>query len=194
MLAPDSLPRPEIIIFDVDGTLVDVTLSYRETAPIAAARYLGLLGIVPPPLTGDLYDTFKLMGGFNDDWDLTAGLLEALLAGLPPALSLGEPHILELDALIAGLRAACLPLAGLTPPLPEWETLVAASAGCRRRAAGAAPYDPRPQRPPGLAHRRRSDNRPCPARFRRNLPGRSALCRRLRLPSPLPRRGRPDRT
>ena len=125
MPASGFLPRPEIIIFDVDGTLVDVSLSYRETAPIAAARYLGLLDITPPTLTGDLYDTFKLMGGFNDDWDLTAGLLEALLAGLPQALPLRAPQYLDQDALIEGLRAACLPVAGLTPPLPVWEALVA---------------------------------------------------------------------
>ena len=41
-----------------------------------------LLGLQPPSLTGDVYDTFKLMGGFNDDWDLTAGL---------PAGAFGRP-------------------------------------------------------------------------------------------------------
>ena len=44
-----------------------------------------LLGVQPPVLTGDVYDTFKRMTGFNDDWDLTAGLLRVLLASLPPA-------------------------------------------------------------------------------------------------------------
>ncbi len=64
----------------MDGTLIDVTQSYREAAPITAGIYLRLLGLIPPPLTGDLYDTFKRMTGFNDDWDLTAGLLRVLLA------------------------------------------------------------------------------------------------------------------
>jgi phosphoglycolate phosphatase-like HAD superfamily hydrolase len=127
----DSLPRAGVIIFDVDGTLVDVRLSYRETAPAAANRYLTLLGLASPPLSGDLYDTFKLMGGFNDDWDLTAGLLEALLAGLPLALPLQASKWPNQDALIAGLRAACLSIMGMVPPLPDWGTLVD-----RVRAAG----------------------------------------------------------
>jgi phosphoglycolate phosphatase-like HAD superfamily hydrolase len=149
MTQPTS-PRPALIIFDADGTLIDVTLSYREAAPIAAGIYLRLLGLTPPPLTGDLYDTFKRMTGFNDDWDLTAGLLHVLLAELPPALprqvgdsvsgGAGVPNLfggperqpgLAQDSLLAALRAACAPLAGATPPLPDWEALVAAV-----RAAG----------------------------------------------------------
>ena len=125
------LLHPEIIIFDVDGTLVDVTRSYRETAPTAARIYLELLGLQPPVLTGDVYDTFKRMTGFNDDWDLTAGLLRVLLAGLPPASPLPDQAWLSLDALIAALQAASQPLAGLTPSLPDWEPLVASV-----RAAG----------------------------------------------------------
>ena len=129
------LPHPELIIFDVDGTLVDVTRSYRETAPTAARVYLELLGLQPPVLTGDVYDTFKRMTGFNDDWDLTAGLLRVLLVGLPPASPLALPlpdrAWSSLDALIAALQAASQPIAGLTPPLPDWEPLVSAV-----RAAG----------------------------------------------------------
>src|SRR5512136_2593085 len=100
------LPHPELIIFDVDGTLVDVTRSYREAAPASARIYLELLGVLPPVLTGDVYDTFKRMTGFNDDWDLTAGLLRVLLAGLPPASPLPDRDWTSLDTLIAALRAA----------------------------------------------------------------------------------------
>lgn len=123
--------RPALIIFDADGTLIDVTRSYREAAPTAAGIYLRLLGLTPPPLTGDLYDTFKRMTGFNDDWDLTAGLLHALLAGLPPALPLPGRNWPDQDALIAALRSAAAPLADMTPPLPDWEALIVAV-----RAAG----------------------------------------------------------
>ncbi len=130
-MTPRPLPRPDVIVFDADGTLIDVTHSYRETAPTAAGIYLRLLGLNPPPLTGDLYDTFKRMTGFNDDWDLTAGLLLALVAGLPPARPLSAGTWATQDALLAALRAACAPLAGATPPLPDWEALVAAV-----RAAG----------------------------------------------------------
>lgn len=130
MFAP-KISRPALIIFDADGTLIDVTLSYREAAPISAGIYLRLLGLTPPLLTGDLYDTFKRMTGFNDDWDLTAGLLYALLAGLPPALSLPEHAWTDQETLLAALCAACRPLAGATPSLPDWEALVGAV-----RAAG----------------------------------------------------------
>jgi phosphoglycolate phosphatase-like HAD superfamily hydrolase len=123
---PPIVLHPDIIIFDVDGTLVDVTRSYRETAPAAARIYLELLGVQPPVLTGDVYDTFKRMTGFNDDWDLTAGLLRVLLAGLPQASPLPEQAWASQDALISALQAASRPIAGLTPPLPDWEPLVSA--------------------------------------------------------------------
>jgi phosphoglycolate phosphatase-like HAD superfamily hydrolase len=126
MYQSTPLPHPELIIFDVDGTLVDVTRSYRETAPAAARIYLELLGVQPPVLTGDVYDTFKRMTGFNDDWDLTAGLLRVLLAGLPQASPLPDEAWPNQDALIAALQAASQPIAGLTPPLPDWEPLVSA--------------------------------------------------------------------
>lgn len=125
MIQPTS-PRPALIIFDADGTLIDVTLSYREAAPIAAGIYLRLLGLPPPPLTGDLYDTFKRMTGFNDDWDLTAGLLHVLLAELPPARPVPKHAWADQDALIVALRTAAEPLAGRSLTLPDWEALVAA--------------------------------------------------------------------
>jgi len=117
-------PRPQIIVFDVDGTLVDVRESYRATAPLAGAYYLQLLGLTPPAMTGDVYDQFKLMGGFNDDWDLTAGLLEALVASLPAAHPLPERDWPSQEALVAALRCAASPLAGLAPHLPDWQALI----------------------------------------------------------------------
>jgi phosphoglycolate phosphatase-like HAD superfamily hydrolase len=155
------LPRPALIVFDADGTLVDVARSYREAAPIAAGIYLRLLGLTPPPLTGDLYDTFKRMTGFNDDWDLTAGLLHVLLAGLPPALPRqvgdsasdhsgvpnlfgrpeGEPG-LDQDTLLVALQSACGPIAGATPPLPDWEALVMAVRSAGGGLAGLARVTP----------------------------------------------------
>ena len=132
-----QLPRPALIIFDMDGTLVDVSQSYREAAPAAAGQYLRLLGLAAPSLLGADYDQFKLMGGFNDDWDLTAGFLELLLAGLPSAAPLSGsdprsaggplPHAHDAcpdqEALLAALRLAAAPLAGLTPPRPDFDRL-----------------------------------------------------------------------
>jgi phosphoglycolate phosphatase-like HAD superfamily hydrolase len=141
----NQVPRPAIIIFDMDGTLVDVSQSFREATPAAAGQYLRLLGLQAPSLSGDDYDQFKLIGGFNDDWDLTAGYLELLLAGLPPAapLSCPESACPDQEALLAALRVAAAPLAGLTPPRPDFDRLTGAiraagggQAGLRRFTGG----------------------------------------------------------
>ncbi len=126
-----ELPRPEILIFDMDGTLVDVRESYRATAPLAATRYLELLGLVPPELTGDVYDQFKLMGGFNDDWDLTAGLLEVIVAALPAVPALPESAVASQDDLLAALRAAGSSFSDGRLPVPNIAGLIP-----RVRAAG----------------------------------------------------------
>jgi HAD superfamily hydrolase (TIGR01548 family) len=119
-----ELPRPDILIFDMDGTLVDVRQSYRAAAPLAATRYLELLGLAPPELTGAVYDQFKLMGGFNDDWDLTAGLLEVIVAALPTAPPLPAAAVASQDALLAALRAAVLSFRDGRLPLPDFAGLI----------------------------------------------------------------------
>lgn len=135
--APDwtALPRPDLLIFDVDGTLVDVRSSYRAVTPVAIARYLALLGLRAPELDAAVYDHFKLMGGFNNDWDLTAGCLAALLAPLPSAHPLVDGHGRDQTELVAALRAAAAPLAGAVPALPDWATFVPAV----RAAGGGLP-------------------------------------------------------
>jgi phosphoglycolate phosphatase-like HAD superfamily hydrolase len=128
-----TLPRPSIIIFDVDGTLIDIHESYRAALPLAVTRYLSLLGLTPPPdLTADAYDQFKRMGGFNDDWDLTAGCLDLLLAGdppgsLPPAPPLPVGPFTHQDNLLAALRLAAAPLVEATGgalPMPDIEAVI----------------------------------------------------------------------
>jgi HAD superfamily hydrolase (TIGR01548 family) len=131
-MSTSSLPRPAIIVFDMDGTLVDISQSYRAGLPVAAECYLRLLGIRPPALTADAYDQFKLIGGFNDDWDLTAAYLELLVGGLPAARPLGSGPWSRQDDLLAALRRAATPLAGLTAPLPDLARLIEPA----RRAGG----------------------------------------------------------
>ncbi len=120
----DILPRPGLIVFDMDGTLIDVTASYRETAPLAAFVYLSLLGLTPPPLTGDIFDIFKRMGGFNDDWDLTTGILEVLVATLPSSLQLPSRQYDDQYALLTDLRTAASPLRRMPVAAPDWDALV----------------------------------------------------------------------
>jgi phosphoglycolate phosphatase-like HAD superfamily hydrolase len=83
---------PKLIVFDMDGVLIDVSRSYRETARktarlfFAGARGFGKL---PNPLFAltDLAE-LKQTGGLNNDWDLTALTLHLLFTQVktPPGL------------------------------------------------------------------------------------------------------------
>jgi HAD superfamily hydrolase (TIGR01548 family) len=71
-----------LIVFDMDGVLIDVSGSYREAARKTARRFLaGAKGCekLPEPLfpMEDLAH-LKESGGLNNDWELTAALLHLL--------------------------------------------------------------------------------------------------------------------
>jgi HAD superfamily phosphatase len=80
----------DILIFDMDGVLIDVSKSYRETIRQTVHIYLktclkfeiGKRGLI----SEEDITLFKSIGGFNNDWDLTSALLLYLLSksGLPP--------------------------------------------------------------------------------------------------------------
>lgn len=63
MMAP--LPVPQVIVFDVDGVLVEVTASYRETIRSTVRHFTG------EDVPNDLIQRFKNAGGWNNDWDLS---------------------------------------------------------------------------------------------------------------------------
>jgi HAD superfamily hydrolase (TIGR01548 family) len=83
-----SLPL-DILVFDMDGVLVDVSESYRKTIAKTVQIYLetclGFKKASAPPITEEHISSFKMAGGFNNDWDLTSGLLLFLISisGLP---------------------------------------------------------------------------------------------------------------
>jgi HAD superfamily phosphatase len=54
-----------LFIFDMDGVLVDVTESYRETIAQTAAHFTAR------PVGNHQIQEYKNRGGFNDDWKLT---------------------------------------------------------------------------------------------------------------------------
>jgi HAD superfamily hydrolase (TIGR01548 family) len=80
----------DILIFDMDGVLIDVSRSYRETIQRTVQIYLETcLGFETGKkvvITKEDISLFKSAGGFNNDWDLTSGLLLYLLslAYFPP--------------------------------------------------------------------------------------------------------------
>jgi HAD superfamily hydrolase (TIGR01548 family) len=84
------MEKLDLLIFDMDGVLIDVSGSYRETIRRTIRIYLGTcLGFRKGTgrVTKEEISLFKSVGGFNNDWDLTSGLLLYLLSvsGLPPS-------------------------------------------------------------------------------------------------------------
>jgi HAD superfamily phosphatase len=85
----DPTPPLNVLIFDMDGVLIDVSKSYRKTiqktVQIYFATCLGLRGCSQKLDFDEAISLFKSAGGFNNDWDLTSGLLLYLLSvsGLP---------------------------------------------------------------------------------------------------------------
>jgi HAD superfamily hydrolase (TIGR01548 family) len=56
---------PEVIVFDVDGVLVDVTASYREAIRETVRHFTGDV------VSNELIQEFKNQGGWNNDWELS---------------------------------------------------------------------------------------------------------------------------
>lgn len=81
-----TMLRLDVLIFDIDGVLVDVSESYRDAVRRTAQLYLeAVIGL--PPCDGDWVSredvaAFKLAGGFNNDWDLTTGIVRYFVARL----------------------------------------------------------------------------------------------------------------
>jgi len=71
-----------LIVFDMDGVLVDVSKSYRETTRQTARRFFtGATGWdeLPDPLFSlTELATVKQTGGLNNDWDLTCQVIRLL--------------------------------------------------------------------------------------------------------------------
>ena len=80
----------DILIFDMDGVLIDVSKSYRTAIQQAVKIYLETcLGFARNRndwVTNEEISLFKSAGGFNSDWDVTSGLLLYLLSisSIPP--------------------------------------------------------------------------------------------------------------
>lgn len=105
------MPLPPLLIFDMDGVLVDVRTSYRAATAQTVQRYLGdCLGISPPPglVMQAAIEACKMMSGFNNDWDVTAGLIGFFLAHLPPLPAPSAPPA-NLDAILTLLAQTPCP-------------------------------------------------------------------------------------
>lgn len=115
--------RQRLIVFDMDGVLVDVTSSYRETVRKAVRLFFckaPSFESLPDPLFPlDDLARLKQSGGLNNDWDLTVQTLSLLCAlvskpnnlSLIPSLSMIS-HM-DLSGLAEFLRSTRTPLSDL---------------------------------------------------------------------------------
>ena len=60
-----DVAAPEVIVFDVDGVLVEVTASYRETLRATVRYFTG------DDVSHDVIQQYKNAGGWNNDWALS---------------------------------------------------------------------------------------------------------------------------
>jgi len=82
-------PAFNAVLFDIDNVLIDTRRSYRDAIRWTVQLYLtdSTIPLFAPPskrhkltlLSPADVDQFKLLGGFNDDWDCCYGLLIYLL-------------------------------------------------------------------------------------------------------------------
>jgi HAD superfamily hydrolase (TIGR01548 family) len=74
--------KKRLIVFDMDGVIVDVSRSYRETVRKAARLFFSgahSYHTLPDPLfTLEDLSKVKQSGGLNNDWDLTCRVIELL--------------------------------------------------------------------------------------------------------------------
>jgi HAD superfamily hydrolase (TIGR01548 family) len=59
------MDQPQVLVFDMDGVLVDVTDSYRETIVRTVEHFTG------QTISRDSIQDYKNQGGWNNDWALS---------------------------------------------------------------------------------------------------------------------------
>lgn len=100
----------DILIFDMDGVLIDVSRSYRKTIQQTIHVYLErCLGLKAHLVSNEEISLFKSAGGFNNDWDLTSGFLLFLLSVSkpPPLPKKRKLHSLEATVLYLRQQLSC---------------------------------------------------------------------------------------
>jgi len=70
------LKEVNVLIFDVDGVLLDVHQSFWNVILLTTKKYLELLSIKSPFSPSKCHiKLLKMAGGFNNDWDVTSALI-----------------------------------------------------------------------------------------------------------------------
>jgi HAD superfamily phosphatase len=134
----------DVLIFDIDGVLIDVSESYRsairQTVQIYLETVMGLAACDGELVAREDVAALKLAGGFNNDWDLTAAIVKYFLAMLDapyphsilPASMTGEGGI------VAFLRAAGKPITTSVETLRQRKNIRAFADALREHGGGLA--------------------------------------------------------
>ena len=69
--------KPDVLVFDMDGVLVEVGQSYRESIRATVKHFTGV------DVTQDKIQDFKNAGGWNNDWQLSHRLIADLGKTVP---------------------------------------------------------------------------------------------------------------
>lgn len=169
VLAAGPPPAPDLLVFDIDGVLIDTADSYPATVEAAALWYsrerLGRPDPLPPVRAAELA-AWKAVGGFNDDFELAAAVCLFLTwqhqrALWPPAPGSFAAWGPQLHAGGGGLAAARQIWAEAAAPEGPWDPQAIAHV-CMERYGGdeacAALFGHRPAGPvgPGLWRRERA--------------------------------------
>lgn len=87
---------PKAIIFDIDGTLLDVRPSFYSTIIKASETWWKLIEKKVPPFEPDLslIEEFKRFPGFNDDWEVAISiiLIQKWLLRESSSFQIRSPH------------------------------------------------------------------------------------------------------
>lgn len=78
-----SNKKNKLLIFDMDGVLIDVSSSYRETVRYVVAiffrNFLGIESFERNTISLQEVADIKTLGGLNNDWDLTSSIINSCL-------------------------------------------------------------------------------------------------------------------
>ncbi len=69
--------KPDVLVFDMDGVLVEVGQSYRESIRETVRHFTGT------DVSHDTIQDFKNAGGWNNDWQLSHRLISDLGKTVP---------------------------------------------------------------------------------------------------------------
>ena len=103
----DKLAEVEAIIFDCDGTLIDSTESYYLADRIVACIILEKLYGLKCSLgkdKNDVLERLELLGGFNNDWDKTSLITQAIIMKVDEPVERIADDIAEIDDVNAYLE------------------------------------------------------------------------------------------